>query len=107
MAKHKSDINKSQAIRDMLKHHPGAKAREIVNLLASQSIKVTPQMVYVIKGKLAQINLQKRKKAKRVAAVGKTFGNHDPVALVLKVKALSKEAGGMESLKALVEVLAD
>ena len=97
--------SKSQAIRDMLVEHPEAKVKEIIGLLATKGIKVKPQLVYMVKGRLSQIRHHKKRKAARVAkAAGK---NHDAVGLILKVKALAKEAGGIESLKQLVGVPAE
>jgi hypothetical protein len=49
----------------------------------------------------------RKHKAARVARAGQKTGSGDPVALILKVKALAKEAGGMEHLKTLVSVLAE
>ena len=55
--------NKSQAIRELLLQKPEAKAREIVSLLAQQKIDVSPSMIYMVKGRLAQMKRQKKRKA--------------------------------------------
>lgn len=100
-------VNKSQAIREMLGQHPEAKAKEIVKLLAQRKIEVKPSMIYVVKGKLAQMKHHQGRKAKRVASASEKTGSSDPVALILKVKELAKDAGGMINLQRLVAVLAE
>lgn len=44
-------VNKSQAIRDYLTAHVGAKPKEVVDALAAQQIVVSPNMVSMIKAK--------------------------------------------------------
>jgi len=73
---------------------------------AKQGRKVTAGLVYNVKGRLTQIKVHKKQKANRVARAGQKTGSADPVALIVKVKELAKEAGGMGNLKSLVEVLA-
>jgi|SRR6516165_5673370 hypothetical protein len=107
MPKRKNSVNKSQAIREVLEHDPKRKASEVVALLAKKQIHVKPGLVYMIKGRLAQMKSHRKHKAARVARAGQKTGSSDPVVLILKVKALAKEAGGMEHLKTLVSVLAE
>jgi hypothetical protein len=102
-----NQVNKSQAIRDMLLQHPEAKAKEIATLLAQRKIDVRPSMIYMVKGKLAQMKHQKARKAARLTNAGQKTGSADPIALIVKVKELAKEAGGMVNLQRLVTVLAD
>jgi hypothetical protein len=96
---------KCQAIREILDQDP--KASEVVALLAKKQIHVKPGPVYMIKGRLVQMKSEKKRKAARVARAGQKTGSTNPVALIVKVKALAKEAGGMEHLKTLVAVLAE
>src|SRR5882724_1706779 len=49
MAKGKSGVNRSQAIRDAFKELPGAKAKEIVAHLKGKNITVSEQLVYQVK----------------------------------------------------------
>jgi hypothetical protein len=112
MAKNKSkadgnQVNKSQAIREMLQQHPEAKAKEIAALLAQRKIDVKPSTIYVVKGKLAQLKHHKARKAERLTNASQKTGSADPIALIVKVKKLAKEAGGMVNLQRLVTVLAD
>lgn len=107
MAKRNESTNKSQAIREMLMQRPDAKAKDIVAGLAQRNIQVKPSLVYMIKGRLLQMKSHQSKRAARVAQMGRRTGNADPVALVLRVKALAREAGGIDNLKNLVIALAD
>ena len=105
MARSKSDgVNKSQAIRDALTANPKAKSREIVALLAQKGIKVAPTLVYFVKSKMRQT--RRRQKKEQAASASRMFGIADPVNLILKVKALAAETGGIANLKKLVDVLA-
>jgi hypothetical protein len=78
-----------------------------VTALAQRKIKVSPSMIYMVKGRLAQMKHEKDRKAERVSNAGEKTGSADPIALILKVKQLAKEAGGMRNLQRLVTVLAD
>ena len=106
MAKSKK-VSRSTLIRQYLDQHPQAGAKEVAEALAKQGTKVTVGLVYNVKGRLTQIKVHKRQKAKRVAQAGQKTGSADPVASIVKVKELAKEAGGMANLKRLVSVLAD
>ena len=97
-------VNKSAAIREALAKNPKAKSREIVAQLAAQGIKVAPTLVYYIKSKRNQANHQEKRRAADTAG---WTGSRDPVALIGKVKALASEAGGIQNLKRLVDVLAE
>jgi hypothetical protein len=107
MPKRNNDVNKSQAIREVLEQNPNAKAKEVVAVLAQRNIHVQPGLVYMLKGRLAQMKSHKKRKAARVARAGQKTGSMDPVALIVKVKTLAKEAGGLHNLLNLVSVLAD
>ncbi len=102
MAKKKNGT-KSQAIRDLLTASPNMPVKEVVAYLADKGMTVTANLAYLIKSKM---KMKKRQQVrKRVAKV--MAANADPVATVLKVKALAHEVGGLIKLKALVEALGD
>ncbi len=104
MAKKKSDgkgVTQSSAIRDYLAQHPHAPSKEVVANLATKGIKVRPSSVYFIKGKLKQ---QQRKELGNSMAEA---GMANPVDLILNVRKLAQEAGGMTQLKKLVDALAE
>jgi hypothetical protein len=92
---------KSAAIREMLQQNPSMPAKEIVSTLAGRGIKVTPNLVYALKGKAKS---KGRKRAAQPASNGRTVS---PVQLLLKVKELAANAGGIKHLKQLVDVLAE
>lgn len=103
----KRKVNKSEAIRQEFQANPKAKASEVVATLAKKGIAVKSGLVYMIKGRMVQMKSHKRKKAARVARAGQKSGMTDPVTLLLKIKELAKEAGGIDNLKTLVGILAD
>src|SRR5690242_17556501 len=106
MAKKKSDVNKSEEIRQLLRANPKIPVKEIVSTLAGRRIKVADTLVYFVKGKMKGRKGRRKKVQQMVANVAAT-GNSDPVATILKVKRLSNEVGGMKKLKALVDVLSE
>jgi hypothetical protein len=97
-------VNKSAAVREALAKNPTAKSQEIVALLAQQGLKVAPTLVYYIKSKASHAA---RKEKRLNAAENPWSGGGDVVKLILKVKELAAEAGGMRNLKRLVDVLAE
>jgi len=98
-------VNKSQAIREALAANPKADSKTVIALLGEKGVKVSPTMVYYVKSKLKQA----RRKAKREKAAesSRRAESKDPVELVLRVKDLAREVGGIESLKQLVDLLAE
>lgn len=106
MAKSKQP-SRSNVIRQYLEQHPAASAKETIDALAKAGTKVNAGLFYNVKGRLTQIQVHKKQKAQRVAQASNQTGSGNPVALVVKVKELAREAGGMANLKVLVDVLAD
>lgn len=98
-------VNKSAAIREVIAQHPEARSQEVVSMLGQKGIKVRPTLVYYIKSKERQ--QQRRQKRQRVAETSRKTGAVNPVELVLKVKDLGRQAGGITYLKQLVDVLAE
>jgi hypothetical protein len=98
-------VNKSAAIRGMMARHPAAQSKEIVAYLAEEGVKVQPSLVYYIRSK--QLNEKRRQKRQRVAETSVKTGNANPVELIVKVKGLARDAGGILNLKRLVDALAD
>jgi hypothetical protein len=98
-------VNKSQAIRDVFSTNPKADSKTVVATLAEQGVKVSPTMVYYIKSKLG---LAKRKaRRERMAESSRKTGAANPVEIVLRVKDLAREVGGVKNLKQLVDLLAE
>ena len=100
-----SSANRSEAVREALAQNPKATSREIISQLAAKGVKVAPTLVYYVKSKQNQA----RRKAKRArvaeASRGTAVGN--PVEVVLRVKDLAREVGGIRNLKQLVDLLAE
>jgi hypothetical protein len=106
MAKaNRNSTSMSASIREMIQLHPRAKSKEIVRLLAKKGIKVRPTLVYYIRS----TDRKRKRRGRRQAAAenGRKTGTGNPVQLVLKVKGLAQEAGGINNLKKLVDLLAE
>jgi hypothetical protein len=106
MPKQKSDVNKSEEIRQLLKANPKMPASEVVSTLAAKGIKVSDNLVYFIKGKMKG-RKGRHKKAQRMVANVAATGNIDPVKTILKVNGWANEVGGLKKLKALVDALSE
>src|SRR5262245_33853553 len=110
MARKKSGPNKSQAIRDLLSANPDMAVRDVVANMSSEGMKVTPNLVYFIKGKMKST---KRRKKRVVRAATAAAGNNgvasktDAITMIREVKALAEKAGGYAKLKELVDALAN
>lgn len=105
MAKKKPEVNKSAAVREILNKNPQTPVKEIVATLGQQGIKISDTLVYMIKTK-ARVRKRKQKRQKAVAA-SKSAGLADPIELISGIKALAHKAGGMRTLKRLVDLLAE
>ena len=98
-------VNKSQAIRDIFAENPKAETRAVIARLAEKGVKVSPTMVYYVRSKQRLAN-RKAKRA-RVAESSAKAGIANPVELVLRVKDMAREVGGIRNLKQLVDLLAE
>ena len=105
MAKKKSDVDKAAAVRAILAKDPKTPAREIIASLKQQGIKISEAYVYMLKSK-AKAKGHREKREKAVAA-SRSAGLADPVELVQGIKVLAQKAGGMRTLKKLVDLLAE
>jgi hypothetical protein len=98
-------VNKSQSIRDYFSKNPGAKTKAVIAGLAEQGVKVSAPMVYFIKSKSRHAS--RKAKRQRVAESSRKSGAANPVEIVLRVKDLAREVGGVKNLKQLVDLLAE
>jgi hypothetical protein len=94
-----SKVNKSQAIRELFIEDPKMESKTVISRLGDKGVKVSPTMVYYIRSKMKQA--KRKEKRARVAA------SPNPVELVLRVKNLAREVGGIKHLKQLVDLLAE
>src|SRR6476469_172426 len=86
-------VNKSQAIRDVFADNPKADTKAVIARLAEKGVKVSPTMVYYIRSK--QYHAKQKAKRERAAESSRIAGAANPVELVLRVKDLAREVGGM------------
>jgi len=105
MPRAKGGVNKSAEIRALLTNDPRMSADEITRALSARNLKVSKNLIYLVKANVHK----RRRKAKRAAAVsaGRQAGIKDPVVFILKVKSLAQDAGGIKHLKQLVDALAE
>lgn len=105
MARTPGKINKSQAIRDVLGANPKIKTRDVVAQLGDKGIKVTPTLVYFIKSR--EKKAKRKAGRERVVESMRQSGAKSPVELIVRLKELSRDVGGLKVLKQLVDVLAE
>jgi microcystin degradation protein MlrC len=98
-------VNRSQAIRDVFAENPHTDTKAVITRLAEKGVKVSPTMVYYIRSK--QRLARKKAKRARVAESSRKTGATNPVELVLRVKDMAREVGGIRNLKQLVDLLAE
>ncbi|SRR5579871_1514088 len=96
-----NSVTKSQAIRNVLTQNPKMSGKEVVSTLAGQGIKVLPSLVYFVKGQM------RRTKRKQIGKRMTEAGVANPVDMILQVRNLAEQAGGMRKLKQLVDALAE
>jgi hypothetical protein len=97
--------NRSEAVREALAQNPAAGSKEVINLLATKGVKVSPTLVYYVRSK--QNQARRRARRAEVAAESRRTATTDPVELVMRVKQLAAEVGGLRNLKLLVDLLAE
>ena len=98
-------VTKSEAIRGVLAQAPKATSREVISQLAAKGIKVSTTMVYYVRSK--DLHATRKAKRARVAESSRQTGISNPVELVIRVKNLAREVGGIRHLKQLVDLLAE
>jgi hypothetical protein len=107
------EVNKSQAIRELLKQNPEIGATEAIDTLAKRGVKATANLYYFVKGKMTGRKSRRRKIRKNVekvmanGAMASTTATSDVLATIKKVKGVAAEVGGLKKLAALVEALSE
>ncbi len=105
MAK-KSSVNKSQTVRDYLKSHPGVANKEVADALTKQGIKLSPNYVAAVKGKMSAVKGKRRRRGKAATAMSAKTGVGIPE--IKAAFALLKHCGSInvakEALTAAVEI---
>ena len=107
MAKTKDSTGKTKTehVREALAANPKAGGKEILAILAANGIRVAPSLLYFIKSKAKQ--KQRIAKRAQVAETTRQTGAPNPLEVVIRVKNLARELGGIKNLKLLVELLAE
>jgi hypothetical protein len=98
-------VNRSDAVREALAQYPKATTKEVIDLLAGKGMKVSSTLVYYVRSK--QNQARRKEKRDRVDQASRDTPAANPVEVVARVKALSREVGGIGRLKQLVDLLAD
>ena len=94
----KPKVNKSQAIKDYLKAHPGVGNTEVANSLTKSGLKMTANYVATIKGKM-KVRRKKVKKAVKAAVAH----HHVCIPEIKAAFALLKLAGGIAAARQALE----
>ena len=107
--KQKSDVNKSQAVRDLLTENPNLSFQETSGILAEKGINLTKGLFYLVRGGMKS---KKRKTKVKVAqematSAPSSNGATDALTTIKQIKGLATELGGIKQLKALVEALSE
>ena len=106
----KSEVNKSQAIRDYITANPKAKPKDVVTALSEQGVTVTPAFVSTLRSN------DKRKGRKGPGRRGRPAGSTKSASSVgidslVQAKKLIDKMGGInqarQALDALSKILAD
>jgi hypothetical protein len=115
MAKKKKDgINRSAAIRDLLKEMPDIKANDAVKALGEKGIKIKTSLFYIVKGKVAGGKSRRRRNRRKAVEMmtapangGPGRGTSDALTTIRKIKLFAAEVGGLRTLKSLVDILSE
>lgn len=94
-------INKSALVRELFQQNPKIKVKQIIETLGQRKVVVKPSLVYFVKSNM------RRKKRKEIRRAMAKAGVPNPVDLILKVRHLASESGGIGKLKQLVDALAE
>ena len=116
MAKKKTDVNRSEAIRNYQTENPGASAKEVVSALAMQGIAVRKQLVYNVKSKhkdqekvVKKAVVVKKKRVARKKATRKEVTRPSVSALSAKdlfeAKKLVDKLGSLDGARKAIETL--
>jgi hypothetical protein len=116
MAKKQSSngVNRSAAIRDLLKEKPDIKASDAITDLAAKGVTISDHLFYKVKGMLAGRRTRRRKAHRKAMGVVVAAGSinapvvkSDALATIRKVKTVAAEVGGLRTLKAIVDALSE
>jgi hypothetical protein len=96
-------VNKTKAVKDYLKQHPDAQNKEIAEALTKSGIKITPNYVAGIKGKL-KTRRRKVKRAVKTVVASRGVGVPEIKAAMALLKLAGGVAGANAALAAAQEI---
>ena len=99
----KPKVNKTKAVKDYMKAHPGAQNKEIAESLTKSGIKVTPNYVASIKGKM-KTRRKKVKRAVKTVVASRGVGIPEIKAALACLKICGNVAAAKEALAAAEEI---
>ncbi len=114
--KSQNGVNKSAAIRELLKENSEIKAGAAVAALGEKGITITPGLFYLVKGKMVGRKRRRRKVYRNAVNVAAASGDDgatgatkksSALATIRKVKAVAAEVGGLRNLKELIDALSE
>ena len=112
--KQEGEVNKSQAIRELLKAKPNIKASEAMTALAEKNITIKTSLFYIVKGKVAGRKSRRRKNQRTAVGMVTAMSNSeassrkaDAITTIRKIKAVATELGGLGVLKGIVDALSE
>jgi hypothetical protein len=113
MAKAKSELNRSEAIREAIKAMPNAKAKEVVAHLKEKGIEVSEQLVYQVKkvakkkkpGRRPATTAQVKAVPVKAPVAASSNGHLSMGAAIALVRSTADKVGGYAALKEIVEAL--
>ena len=105
MAK-KREVNKSEAVRNYLKEHPGTANKDVAEALSKQGIKMLPDYVATVKSNMKgeKGKRKRRQQAAEVVAVKTGIGVTDIKAAFVLLKHCGGLAQAKEALAAAAEI---
>lgn len=103
MARRASGVNKSKAIRDYKEKNAGAGPKAVVEGLAAEGIKVTPQFVSTVLSNAKRKSGKRRGRppGRRAATVA-----NGSLKQLLQAKRLAEQMGGVSAARQALDVLA-
>lgn len=99
-------VNKSQAIRDLLKENPSIKGKEAIATLAKKGIHIKYNLFQFVKGSV-QGGTKRPVRQQSAGASESTRKSGDTLATIRMVKSLAADVGGLRTLKQIVDALSE
>jgi hypothetical protein len=108
------EVNRSAAIRELLREQPDLKSSAAIAALAAKGITISDHLFYKVKGRIAGRKKRRRRARRKAVAMVVASGTpnapivrSDALATIRKVKAVAAEVGGLRTLKGIVDALSE